>query len=69
VVLGGLLEPQSEDVQPNQRSGTNFHLGKGLQHKGQGQMGFSYITLSSGGLGIIDPEAQLEALRARGGEP
>jgi hypothetical protein len=46
LVPGGLLEPQSEDVQPDQRSGTKLHLrGKGLQHMGQGQMGFSYTPL------------------------
>jgi hypothetical protein len=45
VVLGGLLEPQSKDVQPDQRSGMKLHLGKGLQHMGKGQMGFSYTPL------------------------
>jgi hypothetical protein len=38
-----MLEPQSEDVQPDQRSGMKFHLGgQGLQYTGQGQMGYSY---------------------------
>ncbi len=46
VVPGGLLEPQSKDVQADQRNGTELHLGgQGLQHTGHGQMGFSYTPL------------------------
>ncbi len=46
VILGGLLEPQFEDVQLNQKSGTKLHLGgEGLQYTGQGQMGFFYTPL------------------------
>jgi hypothetical protein len=41
-----MLEPQSEDVQPDQKSGMKLHLGgKGFQHTSQGQMGFFYISI------------------------
>jgi len=43
VVSSSLLEPQSKDVQLDQRSGMKLHLGgKGHQYTSQGQMGFSY---------------------------
>jgi hypothetical protein len=34
VVHGGLLEPQSEDVQPDQRTGTKLHLEERLPTHG-----------------------------------
>jgi hypothetical protein len=63
VVPGGLLEPQSEDVQPNQRSGTKPHLG-GKASNTQAKVKWDSLTLplSSSGLRIIDPKAQSKAL-------
>jgi hypothetical protein len=78
VVYGSLLEPQSEDVQPDTRSGTKLHLGgKASNTRAKVKWDSLTLPLSSGGLGIIDPQAQSEALLAKllvrglalGGEP
>jgi len=66
VVHGSLLEPPSEDVQPDQRSGTKLHLG-GKASNTWAKVKWDSLTLplSSGGLGIIDPKAQSKALLAK----
>jgi hypothetical protein len=62
VVPGSLLESQSKDVQPNQ-SGTKLHLG-GKASNTRAKVKWDSLTLPlfNGGLGIIDPKAQSEAL-------
>ncbi len=66
VVSGSLLEPQYEDVQPDQKSGMKLHLG-GKASNTQAKVKWDSLTLplSSGGLGIIDPKAQFKALLAK----
>ncbi len=66
VILGGLLEPQSKDVQLDHRSGTKLHLGaKGLQHMAKVKWDSLTFPLFSYGLGIIDPKTQSEAFLAK----
>jgi hypothetical protein len=66
VVLRCLLEPQFEDVQPDQRSGMKLHLG-GNASNTRAKVKWDSLTLPlcSGGLGIIDPKAQTEVFLAK----
>jgi hypothetical protein len=66
VVPNGLLEPQFEDVQPDQRSGTKLHLG-GKASNTWAKVKWDFLTfpLSNGSLRIIDPKAQSKALLAK----
>ncbi len=63
------MEPQSEDVQPDQRSGMKFHL-RGKASNTRAKVKWDSLTLplfngGLGGLGIIDPKAQSKALLAK----
>ncbi len=52
-----MLEPQSEDVQPDQRKASNT--------RAKVKWDTLTLPLSSDGLGIIDPKAQSETLLAK----
>jgi hypothetical protein len=64
VVPGGLLEPQSEDVQPDQRMWYETSSWGEKASNTQAKVKWDSFTLplSSSGLRIIDPKAQSEVL-------
>ncbi len=58
VVRGGLLEPQSEDLQLNQKSGMKLHLGgKAANTLAKVKWDSFTLPLFNDDLGIIDPKA------------
>ncbi len=66
LVPGRMLEPQSQHVQPGARSHKELYLGgKAAPTRAKVKWDTLTLPIAKGGLGIIDPKSQSEALLAK----